>query len=303
MSRLFYHVMQDYNGNLLTGVTGTMRIAGTGTLVTVYGDEALTIPIPNPMTNHPSFGSFKCYLPSGSYDFQMAKAGYTFETLTGVQGLGTMATQDASGVVITGGSATFTGAVGVGITPTVSLDVNGDAYLHNTVGVKTPPIGGASVALRHTRSGSQHGVHIIPDADSGAGAALAFFNAASSPVGSIATTGAATAFNTSSDARLKTDVDDLTGELAVIQALRPVSFRWRADDTPGVGFLAQDVADVVPGVITGERDAVHEDGTINPQMIDHSKLVVWLVGACKTLAAQNEALQARLALLEDAVGV
>ena len=48
MSRLFYHTMQDNAGNLLFGVTGTMRLAGTGTLATIYGDEALTIPLPTP---------------------------------------------------------------------------------------------------------------------------------------------------------------------------------------------------------------------------------------------------------------
>ena len=103
MSRLFYHVCQDNAGNLLFGVSGTMRLAGTGTAATIYGDEALTVPIANPMTNHPSFGSFKCFLGAGDYDFYLAKAGYTFETLTGVQGHGTMALQNANAVAITGG--------------------------------------------------------------------------------------------------------------------------------------------------------------------------------------------------------
>ena len=103
MSRLFYQTMQDNAGNLLFDVSGTMRLAGTGTLATIYGDEALTIPIANPMTNHPSFGSFKCFLGAGDYDFYMAKPGYTFETMTGIQGYGTMAQQDASAVNITGG--------------------------------------------------------------------------------------------------------------------------------------------------------------------------------------------------------
>ena len=83
-----------------------MRLAGSGTLATIYGDEALTIIISNPMTNHPSYGSFKCFLGAGDYDFYMAKSGYTFETLTGVQGHGTMAQQDASAVAITGGTLT-----------------------------------------------------------------------------------------------------------------------------------------------------------------------------------------------------
>ena len=33
MSRLFYHTMQDNLGNLLFGVSGTFRIAGTGTRI------------------------------------------------------------------------------------------------------------------------------------------------------------------------------------------------------------------------------------------------------------------------------
>ena len=53
MSRLFYHTCQDNAGNLLFDVSGTMRMAGTGTLATIYGDEALTVILPNPMTNHP----------------------------------------------------------------------------------------------------------------------------------------------------------------------------------------------------------------------------------------------------------
>jgi hypothetical protein len=63
-----------------------------------------------------------------------------------------------------------------------------------------------------------------------------------------------------------------------------------------VGFLAHEVAQHVQGVITGEQDGVHEDGSIQPQMIDMSKLVPFLVGAIKTL-------QARIAVLEDALGV
>ena len=104
MSRLFYHVMQDNLGNLLFDVTGTMRIAGSGTLATIYGDEGLSVILPNPMTNHPSYGSFKCFLGAGDYDFYMAKSGYTFETLTGVQGHGSMAQQDAGAVAISGGT-------------------------------------------------------------------------------------------------------------------------------------------------------------------------------------------------------
>jgi hypothetical protein len=316
MSRLFYHVMQDNAGNLLFDVSGTMRLAGSGTLATIYGDEALTIPIANPMTNHPSFGSFKCFLGAGDYDFYMAKSGYTFETLTGVQGHGTMAQQDAGAVAITGGTALLT-TLGVSgssslSTPTAIATPADATYLlkvgappslgvlspNGQLVVNTPTPMNGRVNLLYDR-GLEHGISLRGDDDVSGTAAIAFFNAASTQVGSITTTAAATAFNTTSDARLKTAVTTLVGELAVIRALRPVRFRWLADDSEGVGFIAGEVQEHVQGVITGEPDAVEADGvTIRPQMIDMSRLVPWLVGAVQTLAARVETLTERVAELE-----
>ena len=293
MSRLFYHVMQDNAGNLLFDVSGTMRLAGTGTAATIYGDEALTIPIANPMTNHPSFGSFKCFLGAGDYDFYMAKAGYTFETLTGVQGHGTMAQQDASAVAITGGTITnVTIATGYASTLRIqNLGIGLPATIY-PVDIYWP-------------KATVHGIHMRPsDGDAGSSANLVFANAGDAPVGGIFTTASATSYTTSSDARLKTAVQSLVGELAVIRALRPVRFRWLSDDSAGVGFLAGEVAEVVQGVVTGEPDAMEEDGvTIRPQQIDHSKLVPWLVGALQTLAAQVETLTERVTELEAGLGV
>lgn len=129
----------------------------------------------------------------------------------------------------------------------------------------------------------------------GAAFPMLFVNSSGVVVGSIQHTDTTTTYGTTSDARLKHDVETLTGALGVVQALRPVKFRWKSDDTPGRGFVAEEVQAVIPeGVIAGERDAVEEDGSIRPQQIDHSKLVVYLVGACQDLAAQVAALTARL---------
>ena len=294
MSRLFYHVMQDNLGNLLFDVTGTMRLAGTGTLATIYGDEALTVPIPNPMTNHPSYGSFRCFLPSGSYDFAMAKAGYSFETLASLQGWGTMVSQDAGNVGITGGSV-------AGLS---SLAVTGDTALSGNLGVQGAPSDFAAQTLFYLKA-TQHGIQIKPtDNDTGPGGAIVFQNSSAVAVGSIGTNASATSYNTTSDARLKHDVEPLTGALAVVRALRPVAFRWNADDSAGVGFLAGEVQEVIPdGVITGERGAIDSEGNILPQMIDYSKLVPFLVGALQTLAGQVEILTERVTELETGLGV
>ena len=299
MSRLFYQTMQDNAGNLLFDVSGTMRIAGSGTLATIYGDEALTVILPNPMTNHPSFGSFKCFLGAGDYDFYMAKAGYTFETLTGVQGHGTLAQQDANAVAITGGSIAGISPLEISGAATLysTLIVNGAARFNNAVGLNVaPPVGTAALAVRHLHA-SQYGLLVGPlDSDTGPSAAVQFINVSNVGIGSITLTASATAFNTTSDARLKRDIASLDGALDVIRALNPVSFLWQEGGTPGRGFLAHEVQAVIPdGVITGERDALDEAGQVLPQQIDHSKLVPWLVAAVKELTQQVEMLQAQLA--------
>ena len=136
--------------------------------------------------------------------------------------------------------------------------------------------------------------------DAGAGVPVRFQNVAGADVGSITTTGSATAYNTSSDVRLKTAITPLTAALERIRALRPVQFLWKSDDSPGVGFIAHEVQEVLDGVITGEADAVDDAGQIVPQQIDHSKLVPWLTAALKETLAQVEALTARVAALEAA---
>jgi hypothetical protein len=324
MARLFYHTMQDNAGNLLFDVSGTMRLAGTGTLATIYGDEALTVILPNPMTNHPSFGSFKCFLGPGDFDFYMAKAGYTFETLTGVQGYGTLAQQDSHAVTISGGTANF-GDVG---SPPVGhvLAANGQAILGETgigqvatagawlrvgstgpglvvsatneVGIGTNPVTGHALALNYLHA-SSHGLVVRPsDGDTGGGLALRFANFAGGDVGSIGTTATLTAYNTTSDARLKKMIEMFDGALDLVHQLRPVRFRWRTDDSEGNGFLANEVKQVLDGVVAGEPDAMNEDGSINPQMIDHSKLVPLLTAALKELSGQVQTLTARVRELE-----
>jgi hypothetical protein len=143
-----------------------------------------------------------------------------------------------------------------------------------------------------------HGIIIQPTADSGPGAAAYFMNAAQGQVGSITTTASLTNFNTSSDVRLKHAIATLTGALDRIHALRPVSFRWNADDSEGRGFLAHELQEHVPEAVSGEPDAVDAQGNIAPQGVDHSKIVPHLVAAVQELAAQVQALQAQVTALQ-----
>ena len=120
-------------------------------------------------------------------------------------------------------------------------------------------------------------------------------------VGTITTNGSATAYNTSSDYRLKENVVDMDGAIDRVKALQPKRFNFIADaDTTFDGFLAHEVSEVIPEAIHGEKDAVDEEGNAAYQGIDQSKLVPLLTGALKEAIAKIETLEARITALENA---
>ena len=66
----------------------------------------------------------------------------------------------------------------------------------------------------------------------------------------------------------------------------------------GQGFIAHELAEVCPDAVTGEKDAVNEDGTIKSQGIDTSFLVATLTAAIQEQQAMIETLTTRLNALE-----
>tara|TARA_R110001583_G_scaffold2294_3_gene16905 strand:+ start:6310 stop:8469 length:2160 start_codon:yes stop_codon:yes gene_type:complete len=115
----------------------------------------------------------------------------------------------------------------------------------------------------------------------GANTQVRFYNG-NGLVGNITTDGSATAYNTSSDARLK----DVSGEargLEVINALNPVAFNWKADNTEDEGLLAQEVMEIVPNSVSQGEDEYYQ--------MDYSKLVTPLIKAIQELSAEVEQLK------------
>jgi hypothetical protein len=119
-------------------------------------------------------------------------------------------------------------------------------------------------------------------------------------VGKIQTSGSATSYVTSSDYRLKENVIEMTGALDRVSQLKPSRFNFITDADKTVdGFLAHEVQEIVPEAITGEKDAVDEEGNPDYQGIDQSKLVPLLVAAIQELKADNDSLKARIETLEN----
>jgi len=120
-------------------------------------------------------------------------------------------------------------------------------------------------------------------------------------VGAIVTNASSTAYNTSSDYRLKENVAPVTDGIARLQQLKPSRFNFIADpDTVVDGFIAHEVQTVVPEAITGEKDAIDDDGNPIYQGIDQSKLVPLLTAALQEAIGEIESLKARVAALESA---
>jgi hypothetical protein len=102
-------------------------------------------------------------------------------------------------------------------------------------------------------------------------------------------------YSTSSDYRLKENVTPVSDGITRLQQLKPSRFNFIADPAKTVdGFLAHEVQTIVPEAITGEKDAVDDEGNPEYQGIDQSKLVPLLTAALQEAVAKIESLEARL---------
>jgi hypothetical protein len=118
--------------------------------------------------------------------------------------------------------------------------------------------------------------------------------------GSISVNGSTAAYNTSSDYRLKNTIAPMTGALAKVALLKPVTYKWNADGSDGQGFIAHELAEVCPDAVTGEKDAVDAEGNPQYQGIDVSFLVATLTAAIQEQQALITQLQADVAALKGA---
>jgi hypothetical protein len=132
------------------------------------------------------------------------------------------------------------------------------------------------------------------------GSIINFYRQGSS-VGSISVTGSATAYNTSSDYRLKENIAPMTGALDKVAQLKPVTYKWKIDGSAGQGFIAHELQAVVPDCVSGEKDAVDKNGNPEYQGIDTSFLVATLTAAIQELNAKVDAQATTIAELQAKV--
>ena len=105
---------------------------------------------------------------------------------------------------------------------------------------------------------SEFGLFIRPsDNNTGGGQPALFQNQAGTSIGSIGATASNVSYNTSSDYRLKENVNYSFDATTRLKQLKPARFSWISDDTNTLidGFLAHEVTSVVPDAVTGTKDA------------------------------------------------
>ena len=174
----------------------------------------------------------------------------------------------------------------------------------------------ASLYIVHN-SAQKHGI-VFRDMNNG-GTQLDFRIANGTQVGSINTSSSATTYATSSDYRLKENVDYTWDATTRLKQLKPARFNFISDDTNTLvdGFIAHEVSGIVPEAITGTKDGmtteilytaedeetqgdsptksvgdVKEASKPAHQGIDQSKLVPLLVKTIQEMEARITALEA-----------
>lgn len=106
--------------------------------------------------------------------------------------------------------------------------------------------------------------------------------------------GAGIDYGSNSSRRWKRNVRELEAPLETVARLRGVSFEWDAahGGHPAIGFIAEEVGEVLPGIVAYEANGVDAIG------MDYSKLTPLLVEAAKALRAENASLRKQAAELE-----
>ena len=124
-------------------------------------------------------------------------------------------------------------------------------------------------------------------------------------VGKITTNGSTTTYGSASDYRLKDNIVSMVGALDKVAQLRPVTYTWKNSGINDNGFIAHELAEVLPNAVNGTKDAVDENGNPVYQTVDTSFLVATLTAAIQEqqtlIVSQSELinnLTARVTALE-----
>ena len=116
-------------------------------------------------------------------------------------------------------------------------------------------------------------------------------SSAPTTVGIISSNGTGVNYGSSSDRRLKSNIEAYTASGAFIDALLPRTFTWISTNTTAVGFIADELQAVCPGAVHGAADAVDENAKPIYQTVDAStpQMIANIVAELQSLRARLKA--------------
>lgn len=205
---------------------------------------------------------------------------------------------------LAGGATELGFYTGGSVNKQLTIDSNGYILIDNAtnknVSTSTGFFFGAGYATFNLTSSNDYKVRFNDNESTGSTGDTIGFYKNSTLVGSISTFTSSTGYNTSSDYRIKENITDITDGIERVKLLKPSQFNFIVEPNITVdGFIAHEVSDIVPLAVTGEKDQIHEDGSIKPQGIDQSKLVPLLTAALQEAIDKIEDLTTRIEALES----
>jgi hypothetical protein len=141
------------------------------------------------------------------------------------------------------------------------------------------------VIFTNPNTGTTHRVMTV---NTGGNSKLIVFDKGFSSKGSISTNGTSTAYNTTSDYRLKENISYTWDATTRLKQLKPARFNFIEDETNTLmdGFIAHEVSNIVPEAVVGEKDAVDDDDNPIYQEMDAAKLIPLLVKTIQEMEAR-----------------
>jgi len=326
----------------INGTTGISGVDGSASAASIAGTDANTgLSFASDTVNINTGGSTRVTVDSNGrlgvgvtspdQEFHV-KGGGTVATFEGTGGGGSIGIKDSDDgtvafIVVDAGKFKIQTSGG-GYSDKLIVEPNGDIIFGTTavstfgekfrfftnvdepvINIDSASVGtAAAVVLRHARGGL-----------SGfSGKAFSFVGNDNTEEGSIVIGTTSTAFNTSSDYRLKENEVAISDGITRLKTLKPYKFNFKKDpDVKVDGFFAHEVSSIIPEAITGTKDETEdilytEKDTIPSgkkvgdvketvpkyQGIDQSKLVPLLTAALQEAVAKIEVLETKVAALE-----
>ena len=174
---------------------------------------------------------------------------------------------------------------GTNITLASSVTANGTLIANNTVGKGVFQIKGSQAnVINYEISNAINGIDNagLQLINLNSNTKILYFN--SSNVATFVSSITATAFNTSSDYRLKEDSKDFNG-LEMICNIPVYDYKWKADESRAFGVMAHELQEVLPQAVTSKKDGKEM------QAVDYSKIVPLLIKSIQELTAKIEVLE------------